>query len=309
MPPTLPLELQLEILEHALPPVTLRPSPQRRDYLISLALVHRSWTKTALKGFAKCEVFDLYIDDEYEARIMAWKRKNSVRKVRAFELRLDGKQSYPGQLYQRAQNVGVIKLDGEGVEQLSVQANWSWWRFPFERVFPDLRRFVWASPSMWRPGAGDKLENLPRTLSFLSVSSFSWDSYDPHYSTHPFTSLRTLLLANMDLSELPINLFLLFPNLRILAWSDNQPTSPSTFLSHTTDIPIRHLLLKGVMGGLVGVVSSLSTPPASLTIVNPPSAIAGLESWCEEEGVELRYAFEGGYQGVFDLEMWAFLRD
>ncbi|BGO96915.1 hypothetical protein RTBOTA2_001306 [Rhodotorula toruloides] len=88
MPPELPIELQLRIVDVALPPRTSANFPTRRDLLLSFALVHRSWTAHA-RGLLEEQVrFDVEQWTGHYDAVVLFRRTHPARRLRRLDVRI-----------------------------------------------------------------------------------------------------------------------------------------------------------------------------------------------------------------------------
>lgn len=85
MAPRLPVELQLYILELAIPPLTSTNFASRRELCKRLSLVHSAWTGTAQAALDS--VFELNLKDEEFERAL---RNRILRRVEEKNVRVDG---------------------------------------------------------------------------------------------------------------------------------------------------------------------------------------------------------------------------
>ncbi|GAA5936686.1 hypothetical protein JCM10213_000029 [Rhodosporidiobolus nylandii] len=287
MAPQLPPEIQLMILELAIPPLTALGLQKRHEDILTLAIVHRTWTPVALRHLTLPEPFEIREGKEGETEM---------------QLRLNEEKD-------RAASFLRLRL-----------VRGSWPPIPYEglQLLANLRRLTCWSTTKPPWTLGVDLDQLPHasltSLCLYGVSRPETHKYDVasrSYVPAPlFVNVKTLLLQSGKIGQDPTarnrndHFLTFFPALETLGWSEMEPQSPGPSIARAAPHALRHLYLKGVKSGLVGVANSSPSPLTTLAVANPSGALAGLEGWCEQEGVKLEYVRTSDKE--VDLEAWAF---
>ncbi|BGP12275.1 hypothetical protein JCM10213v2_000188 [Rhodosporidiobolus nylandii] len=312
MAPQLPPEIQLMILELAIPPLTALGLQKRHEDILTLAIVHRTWTPVALRHLTLPEPFEIREGKEGETEMQLRLNEEKDRAASFLRLRLV-RGSWPPIPYEGLQLLASAYPRAE-----HVVAQYSIYENALATAFPDLRRLTCWSTTKPPWTLGVDLDQLPHasltSLCLYGVSRPETHKYDVasrSYVPAPlFVNVKTLLLQSGKIGQDPTarnrndHFLTFFPALETLGWSEMEPQSPGPSIARAAPHALRHLYLKGVKSGLVGVANSSPSPLTTLAVANPSGALAGLEGWCEQEGVKLEYVRTSDKE--VDLEAWAF---
>ncbi|BGO90501.1 hypothetical protein NBRC10512_006721 [Rhodotorula toruloides] len=88
MPSTLPIEIQLRIIDLALPPRTSANFPARRDLLLACSLVHRSWTAHARGLLEEQARFNVEQWTGHHDAAMLFRRTHPARRLKRLDIRI-----------------------------------------------------------------------------------------------------------------------------------------------------------------------------------------------------------------------------
>ncbi|BGP49883.1 hypothetical protein JCM10450v2_005788 [Rhodotorula kratochvilovae] len=215
--PTLPLELQLAILELVLPPHTHENLPARRAHLGACSLVHRTWTHTAQRLLFSH--FELYFERRtrvHDPERVAFRDRTGF-VVKELDLVVDGWDHPDWYSYQ------VLRVVFEHVEKARLVV------CPGYAELPDwLDDDLWACTRLEIVGDRSNSEPafvgeicLPPTVTSLKLSHLLGT---PGLRTSAAPMVRTLYMDGVSLerrSEPPPPFLVHFPNLEVLAWRNS----------------------------------------------------------------------------------------
>ncbi|BGP43442.1 hypothetical protein JCM10449v2_007477 [Rhodotorula kratochvilovae] len=222
MTPTLPLELQLDILELAIPPIAYGAFADVHEAARNLALVCRAWRAPAQRRLFEAQTVDISIAERRPGEIMragkslaelvrrlAVARDKGCASV-ALQLRATGLLGRPSEApLSRFHHLGsnariidrvFIKTNHDFAPVLAVIA----------LALPDLRELDHDVDSGYLPRWPRK-STVPPRVERLAVRGISFRPYIP-----PYTSLTCLLIHHTCLNGRPVPL----PSLCILGVSD-----------------------------------------------------------------------------------------
>ncbi|BGP43587.1 hypothetical protein JCM10449v2_007628 [Rhodotorula kratochvilovae] len=271
MTPRIPLELQLRVLELALPPRTHDHLAARRKLAAKLSLVHRSWTKAA-----QAQLFDpvpLHLISEWSSRAdNPEERINAAAEVtkapiKALLLCL-GTDTEDGHWELRectrcCPDVEEVFME-EGDNCMELLAR-----------FTKLRslHLLGTEPT------DDGLAPLAAQLTFLSIETGEFP-----YPGPPLPNLRTLHANSCSPPEADVVLRTLFPALETFEWESNFecPAVVLNTLPHTTRAIVYTLTMNDQYLTLPNTKTELVLPPniRSFTVsVEAGCADGAYESW------------------------------
>ncbi|GAA5899121.1 hypothetical protein JCM6882_004622 [Rhodosporidiobolus microsporus] len=294
MAPTLPVELQLDILELAIPPLTLQALRDRRQLCCSFSLVHRTWTAAAQRALFSCALVDLRDRWTLEGATAAVQRLRKTGRhgsFRALEVYLSGRRVHLVSLLIQCDDAATVAAV-EGLLERSAEEG-----LPLKDC-PGIKRLAWL-------GGRNRLfvdnHTLPPSLDFLAIFTTSFRLFT--LSSYP--SLTTLVVSRSADVAVSADLLALLPNLSVLAWCSDKGASVLDLLANAPSLKLRRLLLEGAGLTRARLSAALHHPPKSITLINPhPPDPEGVEGWCREKGTDL-YRMDQWEEAELDLELWA----
>ncbi|GAA5915937.1 hypothetical protein JCM6882_000185 [Rhodosporidiobolus microsporus] len=297
------LELQLDILELAIPPPTLRNLDERRQACRTLSLVHRDWTRTAQKHLFSCPSILVHDTVQRAASLNRWLEQKGEREPTVVEIHFATSGLWAG-MWEFSHSVKPALPKAKRVLFFS----------PGGHLAIDDETFAGIKDLCWKGGENDCglwLRQLPSELASLTVNSTSLRLNEqigrPFEPMPLFSSLATLILLDVVAVVLPAHFLARMPSLKILAWCKVQGSSLLNFLQGARDLRLSHLLLQ-IGASYPLLLETIHKPPRTLTFISPrPDGRDKLEAWCLEKKVELRYMDEGEGKEL-DLELWALSR-
>ncbi|GAA5936624.1 hypothetical protein JCM10213_000010 [Rhodosporidiobolus nylandii] len=290
MVPPLPLEIELYILDHALPPLTPKRLGDRRVFLKTLSLVRRAWRPYAQKKLFAFPKVDNRVD-----RLHRWTLGVGMRRIDAVEVEYrvgDGRA-----LLQTMETVRQASAQSRTMELLLRAPDYP---STLRELWPNLAKFTLEAIGSTSITYGFIFSSLSPALTYLSLHRVSLLSAPSCTLNH----LTTLLLSHV-LPDAPDDFLAAFPSLQSLAWANNYPASIVPILMSALPSKLRHLFLAHALDGLTQELEKLETPLASLSVVAmSPATAEALEPWCAAHSVELRLLKEKK-AGEADIQEWA----
>uniref|UniRef100_A0A0K3CU05 BY PROTMAP: gi/342319008/gb/EGU10960.1/ Proteophosphoglycan 5 [Rhodotorula glutinis ATCC 204091] n=3 Tax=Rhodotorula toruloides TaxID=5286 RepID=A0A0K3CU05_RHOTO len=302
MTPTLPLELQLRILELAMPPLIRRNLEERVRFCKAFSLVHRDWTETAQRElhehltvtYHKPAVLDMAARD----RIAAAKQGGwPLKRVDIWLSKSIGERGW-----RKAEDPADLGALEEMWITLSTEEFASLGVTSLKRLhsYRDCDRYLW-----------DLSEHVPSGLTYLALHGVNLDFLGP-----PVTfgdNLDTLLLDNVQLEDW--GLILSRKNkLRVLCMNRDFPTFDETisFMPRLQHFALAIEDVSGFLDNFPWEAEHLFVPPTlrSLTFLCTKD-IPGLRHMareaCKACGARFRYRILSprGSKG-WDMEEWAY---
>ncbi|GAA5936756.1 hypothetical protein JCM10213_000048 [Rhodosporidiobolus nylandii] len=293
MAPQFPPEILLVILELAIPPPTTLGLQKRHEDILTLAIVHRTWTPVALRHLPLPKPFDIKEGEEGKAELQLRLEQEKDTSANFLQINFEG-STWPSQ---RLEHLTMLSAEYSQAEHIAVSGTFN--EQELSAAFPALLKLAYIpiDPYSWHhPG----LSQLSATITHLSLHRvrLCLETYTPVTRVSDplpiFPHLRTLLLQCSDvepdwsLRAAPKRTFLtFFPALETLGWSEMDPPSPAPFIVRASPPLLRHLYLKGALHDLISIARSCPSPLKTLTVAKPSDALAGLKGWCDEEGVKL----------------------
>ncbi|BGO95703.1 hypothetical protein NBRC10512_007401 [Rhodotorula toruloides] len=314
MSPTLPLELQLHILELALPPLIRRNLDERVRLCKAFSLVHRDWTKTAQRELHE------------HITVTCWQLDSFILAARDRILAAHGGGWSVKRLDARLRGTGgaiILLEEGQGVEWSAIEEMWvNMDEGDFAELGADgLRRL--HIYDVWRRGLLGFLHALPTRLTYLGLHNVSLRDW----SAVRLPALEVLIL---DLVADPLPWATLIPShvkLRVLACRCNFPRIDTDTLANMPqlhhfiavfDTTYRAADLWPALFDApdphsppVRLPQRLQTFTCLATKYDPlpddQSGLTSLKIACEELGTVLavRLDLTNHEVRVFDLEEWA----
>ncbi|BGP18014.1 hypothetical protein JCM10213_005053 [Rhodosporidiobolus nylandii] len=295
MAPTLPIELQLYILDlfiASLPRPTSRNLNQRRQLLEPLTLVHRDWTpkpQQRLRGLLKL-------------KLGAWSPPSSALVRYLHNVRADA--SSATRCLNLAQEREKFKGVFEAVEELVVQGA--------KPVPPDLRRLSIQGADEPEFNSIDDLNTLLPTahLTHLCLDHL-WVDWLPF-----LPQLRTLVIGKYACLLIPVaaSFWSFFPNLETLAWdcNDGLPDgllhdAPSTlrhlWFAPACDLDVKHIIRFFRRGSEPEV--ALRSLTICLSGIKKPEEEewVAFKGWCERKGTTFK-VLDSMPEGMDTVEDW-----
>ncbi|GAA5907172.1 hypothetical protein JCM6882_008382 [Rhodosporidiobolus microsporus] len=311
MPPDFPLELQHYILELALPPPTSRTGSERRRLLRTFSLVHLSWTPVAQRLlFSRVRVS---LEDFEHIKGVADVALQKVKAVGALEVNLD-------------------------VPTIYLLVGWEAFGELLEHC-PKLKECsLWMTPSSLIPLSHE----WPSSLKSFTLIEYGWRSASPELSSLRLSShlplrLTRLFLTNVgNLTDFPtiptlqtlllgtdiclpsrLELYKLFPILRVFAWDSafrvteplitpNDfvfPTLPSSSISHARLLLPPELPVQSAADLLTTLPKGLQTLDIRLPQQASPTPRRLQDALTElKQETQVRLLEEG--EPVKDIEEW-----
>ncbi|GAA6005238.1 uncharacterized protein JCM10292_005353 [Rhodotorula paludigena] len=319
MLPVLPLELQLRIIELAVPPLTKRNLGKVRQLSTTLPLVCRAWMNLAYRAVPVVPRFvfnkgdragtapDLTLDTIAASGRVAREVELDLGMLAGLEV---FEQLSNSRLTQTPNALWLDLPDDQRGGTFLVE------NFDVPRLHLDDAR--WCASGTWLIGS---LQPRVETLSLSSMQANSLDTVDPSIRRLVFTTWEG---ADLDLS----NIWPFTPNLEILGIAVRPPYSGcfewDVFEGSRASNTVRHVCLQFAYDRKTGRCTlfdpdlfSLALPPSLLTLtVRHPSILTSgqrsvITAACERNSttfIEQAYTLgQGQLEDEWDIEEWALL--